>query len=144
MADEPRTAEDALEERFWDKCAAIQPALKLPGYWETLNINCLNWADEVTVSQFWRTAREREPDWSRQFKQANSGNLLARNTGIPGFSAKETPRIKEKIVSFCGGRKRGYDPHKVWDKERAPVPILNDLVRTRVECQFMDGVQFFG
>lgn len=63
---------------------------------------------------------------------------------VPGFSAKTTKRIREKLVHEWIRAGCPADVTKFWPATGPPVPLINDLVRTRIECQFLDGVEFFG
>jgi len=63
------------------------------------------------------------------------------NPFLPNFAGKEAVRTREKIFDACS--KHDKPISEVWRREGPAVPQINDLVRTRVECQFLDGVEFF-
>lgn len=108
----------------------------VPGYWDALEENCKQWADEVGVSPFWKAARDRSATWASEFRSGQGGDLLAEE-GLPGFTGKTKERIHSKSYqASC------EDVSSVWPASGAPVPKLSDLVRTRIQCRFVDGVEF--
>src|SRR5712691_8015198 len=131
--------ERAIEE--WTlQVSARCPSVRTPGYWPTLEENCQNWAREVSVSQFWHKAKEMLPDWAAQFRAQTSGNLVPRQ-GLPDFKGKGMPRLQSKAYrdSAHDRGQKGLDdiwPHGVH------VPNLDDMVRARIECSYLDGVPF--
>lgn len=122
----------------WD---SHRKEISLPGYWSSLSENCEQWADDVSVSPFWKQFERNRSSWSNEFYQTRSGALLARDE-LPKFCGKKHPRIRSKLEKLLIDRPdiaMEYIP-----TVGPPVPRLNDLVRTRVECAFLDGVEFMG
>ena len=116
------------------------PETGLPGYWETLAENCDQWANEVTVSRFWKEAETCLPKWRTGFRAKFKGDLLT-GLSLPKFVGKEAKRIEEKISARCGS-----DPAEIealFPKGCDAIPRLNDLVRTRVSCRFVESVEYF-
>ena len=125
-----------------EEWAALRSELRIPGYWDTLSQNCAQWANEVDVCAFWSNFKKHRSAWSNEFHQKTGGALLARDQH-PTFCGKAHERIQTKITRLTSG-KVAQDSTEIWPTEGPPVPQLNDLVRTRVECQFVDGVEFIG
>ncbi|MCH8806410.1 MAG: hypothetical protein IH986_10015 [Planctomycetes bacterium] len=126
----------------WKKWAALRSELSIPGYWNSLTENCAQWASEVGVCGFWKDVEKHRKAWSNEFHQKTGGSLLAQDQ-LPQFCGKQWERIQTKIEQFTTG-KGANNPKEYWPAEGPPVPRLNDLVRTRVVCQFLDGVEFMG
>lgn len=126
----------------WEKWVPLRRELNTPGYWKNLTENCAQWADETSVCPLWKAFEKHRSAWSNEFHQQNGGSLLARDE-LPRFLGKAHERIQTKIAQLTSGQK-AQDPKKFWPQHGPPVPRLNDLVRTRVECQFLDGVEFIG
>lgn len=112
----------------------------LPGYWKCLEDNCRQWADEVFVSPFWKEFDETRSAWSNEFNHRTGGALLAANN-LPRFCGKGASRVKSKLVQLTTGPEK-TTINRYWPLTGPPVPQINDLVRTRIECQFLDGVEF--
>ena len=127
---------------FWEKWVILRPELTTPGYWNNLPENCAQWAREVNICPFWLEFARQRSAWSNEFHHATGGSLLTRDQ-LPQFYGKGHKRIQAKVEQLTTG-KRAKDPTRFWPTEGPPVPRLNDLVRTRVECQFLDGVEFIG
>jgi hypothetical protein len=59
---------------------------------------------------------------------------------LPDFSGKGADRTKAKLIRKCT-----EDPNFVREalgSSGPPLPRLSDLVRTRVSCKFLDGVEY--
>jgi hypothetical protein len=67
--------------------------------------------------------------------QRQGGELLS-SSKLPEFNAKGVPRIRQKLLNALSNKKL------VFPADGPPVPILNDLVRTRIPCLYVDGVEF--
>ncbi|MFH0980320.1 MAG: hypothetical protein V2A79_02120 [Planctomycetota bacterium] len=132
---------------IWENWTCLRSELGIPGYWRSLTENCAQWAEETSVCPFWKEFDKRRSAWSNEFYQRTRGPLLA-GVELPKFCGKGHDRIRTKIEQFTSGEKtEGERAEKVkefWPADGPPVPRLNDLVRTRVECQFLDGVEFIG
>jgi len=118
----------------------FRPELAVPGYWDTLEENCSQWAQEVSVSPFWNAAKEKLGPWIADYRSQTGGDLLAQ-PGLPSFQGKGSARIQTKL--YDSHRREGSNPAIAFSSVGPPVPILNDLVRTRVNCKFIDGVEYF-
>ena len=115
------------------------PLIKIPGYWDSLVENCENWAAEVSNNKLWNEIKKLLPDWKSEHRKV-TGNPLLSVEGLMDFTHKGKRRILTKIInkvktdeSFKNIALGTSDP---------PIPQLNDLVRTRISCQYIDGVEF--
>lgn len=146
-ADQPASDQDCANvplqdrTRFWAAVDKLRPEIALAGYWEALQRNCDQWATELSIAPFWKSVRELQPSWSNDFQRKTSGALLA-GPQIPDFVGKKVDRIKEKLFQDWLRANRPADVTSFWPSTGPPVPLINDLVRARVECQFLDGVEF--
>lgn len=131
------------QKEFWEASRKIQPDLTLAGYWDALQKNCDQWAVELSVAPFWTAVKKRQSMWSNEFQRKTSGALLA-VPGVPDFKGKRTQRTREKLIVDWVRSSSEAQITKFWPASGPPVPLINDLVRTRIECQFLDGVEFFG
>lgn len=110
------------------------PHIKAPGYWDVVSENCTQWARELSVQNFWLNVGRQAPTWDGEFKSSfNGGSLLARP--LESFVGKSAASIKSKVLRHANV---GFN-----DAGDYPVPKLNDLIRTRVICAYLDGVEFF-
>jgi hypothetical protein len=139
----PTSVQLSNQEKFWEASKAIQPYITLAGYWEALQKNCDQWAIELSIAPFWTAVKQRQSMWSNEFQRKTSGALLA-NPGIPDFAAKKAKRVREKLLLDWIHAGRPAEVTEFWPSTGPPVPLINDLVRTRIECQFLDGIEFFG
>ena len=132
-------AEEIVGGEVWERCAKIRPEILVPGYWDALQRNCEQWADEISVCPFWKAVKKEAPAWGKAFAEKTGGGELSAQPDLPTFLGKGSKRIKEKIVSSVSQN----SPESFWSAKGAPVPLLNDLVRVRIQCQFLDGVEFY-
>lgn len=126
--------------RTFDDWAELRPEIRVPGYWDNLTENCEQWASEVSVCPLWKAFDKHRPAWRTEFHQQTGGALLVSDE-LPQFCGKKHKRIQTKLRQLETGKapKKAAD---MWPSEGPPVPRLHDLVRTRVKCQFLDGVEF--
>ena len=130
----------AARGKTWTKIATERYSeIGVPGFWSNLESNCAQWAREVSISPFWSAARESLPKWRNEFRSKCGGDLLAA-PGLPDFVGKGEKRILEKIESRFAADANSID--EILPESAAPIPGLSDLVRTRVPCRFIDGVEF--
>lgn len=126
--------------RWLDALSAAVPEVGTAGYWENLESQCDVWAREVTVSAFWEQTANDLLRWRTEFHSVFRGDLLA-TQDLPQFQGKRSERIRQKIQQKCEAD--GNQVGVLFPAGRAPVPLLTDLVRTRVQCRFVEGVEFF-
>lgn len=130
---------ETKEAQWLDDLAQRRSEVAVPGYWKTIADNCAQWAPEVSAGPYWARARSMLDRWRTEYRLLTGADLLVK-VGLPDFLSKPENSIKEKLFRRCQERSHYIDiavPQK-----GPPIPRLGDLVRTRVECQFIDGVEF--
>jgi hypothetical protein len=119
--------------------ASKRDELRLPGYWENLAENCHSWAGELSAGPFWRRAESDLSQWRTEYLNA-TGAILLGSSELPPFASKSRAGIQDKI---CRNWKRIPEFHdRLFSPSGPPIPNLSDLVRTRLTCPYIDGVQF--
>ena len=134
-----QTAKKLPEDEFFSALAIKRPELVLPGYWDTLGTNCDQWAAELTVSPFWRQATTELPRWRQEFRDKQAAELLSQSE-LPKFQGKSVVSIRSKL--WRRGRTKSTFVDEAFSAAGAPIPALPDLVRTRIVCRYLDGVEF--
>jgi len=127
------------EEEWIRQLAELHPDARLPGFWTNVAQNCATWADELTAGPFWRTAAQRLDAWRAEYREKRGADLLIQ-IGLPPFVSKPEGSIRDKLFRHCK-RKDDYI-RKAFEPGGPPIPRLGDLVRTRVVCRYIDGVEF--
>jgi len=134
------TPRSELKEADWlRELAALRPEVRLPGYWKNLAENAARWAAELTVGPFWTEAKNRLDQWRTEYRALTEADLLLQ-PGLPDFVSKPETSIRDKLFRRCKD-----DPEyvqKALAGEGPPIPRLGDLVRTRISCRYIDGVEF--
>lgn len=134
LADNPLYQKQELLEKLPNSC-------RIPGYWETLASNTDDWAPLITASRFWRAANTELEGWNKEYRREHGG-LLYKHKELPPFVGKSLHRIKEKTIEkIKRAPEHEMEIKRLFDS-KAPVPRLEDLVRVRLETQFLDGVPF--
>jgi hypothetical protein len=130
----------SLERSAAAELANYCPESTVPGYWDTLETNAHEWAEQVSVSSFWKKVQESLPAWNAGFRKGTAAALMEGGQ-MPSFCAKGSGRTREKVYNKV---KNGSadDLKNLFPMKGAAVPCINDLVRTRVPCLFLDGVEF--
>lgn len=115
----------------------LRPEFLNPGFWDILDANCSQWAADISSGFFWAEAKKQLPHWRAEYRVLTSSDLLA-NLELPTFVSKPSQSIQNKLL-----RK-----HKLQSLQESiptvgpPVPIIGDIIRTRIKCQYIDGVEF--
>ena len=139
MGQQPDRAK--LTESEWlDELKKRHSMVAVPGYWDAVATNCARWADELLVGPFWAEVKKLIDQWRSEYKQETGSDLLAQ-PGLPNFCGKSSDSIKRKLFRRC--RSEADYIEKALPKSGAPIPRMGDLVRTRVICRYIDGVEFF-
>ena len=132
--------EFAKPETDWlAKLAEIRSELSIPNYLGVLAKNGEIWAQEISVGPFWNTANNRLTQWRTEYRSLVGSDLLPQ-PDLPDFENKSESSIREKIVRLCKNNQENLS--SIIAKDGPPIPKLNDIVRTRVACRFIDGVEF--
>jgi ppGpp synthetase/RelA/SpoT-type nucleotidyltranferase len=114
----------------------------LPNFWTLLEQNAARWCPKVAASDFWLDVAARLERWKNDYYNEKGDSLFPTENPLPGFVPKSAASIQSKAF-----RSRELAEHVdcvlgVWPKGISPVPRLNDLVRTRIVCPYLDGTQF--
>lgn len=136
---EKKRISEIKESEWLEELREIRSEVGIPGYWETLEENCAQWSKDITVCPFWTEANEHLSHWISEYRLQERGNLLLQ-PGLPNFEGKEIKRTLNKLYE-----KRCENENfknEVFLKDGPPIPKLNDLVRTRIACLYVDGVEF--
>jgi ppGpp synthetase/RelA/SpoT-type nucleotidyltranferase len=117
-------------------CEKVHPQTGTPDYWTIVESNVVQWAKGVTVAQFWSdTGRELEK-WRTEYR-AQTGSTLLSQAKLPEFVAKSKESTIEKL-------QRKYSNAEAQNAftDGYPIPRIGDLVRVRLTCSYLDGVEF--
>jgi hypothetical protein len=114
---------------------------RVPGYWENLAQNSTDWAHIVSAHSLWREAQGELEKWKKEYRRKNGGTLY-KSSKFPDFVGKSHARIREKIIEKISRSEDSGKEVKRLFNQSVPVPQLEDLVRVRLETQFLDGVPF--
>lgn len=128
----------SIEDWLKGLCAK-RSELLIPGYWGNIEENCEQWAEEVSVNPYWLKASSSLKEWIKEYRKKTEGALLTK-IGFPKFNGKKEHRIKSKLYNRHQ-QDSTFIPLEL-SKDKPPIPKLNDLVRTRISCQYFDGVEF--
>lgn len=115
------------------------PDTRRPGYWDLLGDNCDQWASDITAGNYWRNVKQQLQSWKNEFRTLTGDSLLTERN-LPNFGSKSVKSIKGKL--YREGRKDEKYKDEVFDEGTPPIPKINDLVRTRISCRYIDGVEF--
>jgi hypothetical protein len=144
MSDE-HSAHRAGEQRATDSVDSVPAGLPaecaIPGYWDTLASNTDDWAPIITAGPLWRDIGSSLEGWKKEYRRENGG-VLFKGASLPPFVGKSAARIKEKVFDrISKSSDPGLEAKSIFDQV-APIPRIEDLVRVRLETQFLDGVPF--
>jgi hypothetical protein len=128
------SSEQCSERPLWDR----YPVLAQPGYWTLLEENARAWANEVTAGPFWSEAKKRLDSWRIEYRSKSMDALLARLAGLPPFGYKEWTSCERKLRMKCC-RDGSFVPVSDGYPQ---IPQIHDLVRTRIVCKYIDGVEY--
>ncbi len=131
-----RTPADAETE--WLSLLGKQfPITTTPGYWSTVADNAETWARELAGGSFWTAASARFNQWRTEYHGKKGADLFL-SANLPSFVAKSEKSIKEKLY-----RRYLKDRDSLETCISNDLPDIGDLVRARVVCNYIDGVEFF-
>lgn len=127
--------------RVMDQEFKLPSECNVPGYWDTLASNTEDWAPMITAGPFWRNANTQLESWKKEYRRLFNG-ILYKGPELPTFVGKSAGRIKEKVFQrIRQSEDADREIKRIFD-QTTPVPRLEDLVRVRIETQFLDGVPF--
>lgn len=117
-------------------CAELHPQTAKPDYWTIIESNVNQWAKELTVSSFWSQTGRDLDKWRTEYHAATGSTLLSQ-ARLPDFVPKSKDSIANKL-------QRKYPRDKLKDAftGKYPIPNIGDMVRVRLTCSYLDGVEF--
>jgi len=131
----------------WDP--AIVPSLadapdlvRSPGYLGALADNATEWAHAISAGRFWRSVKAQLPIWTDEYCNRHGGTELV-DGPLSNFCAKSASSIQDKIRRATKPplESSRSKPMEIF-KDGSLVPSINDLVRCRVACTYLDGATF--
>jgi ppGpp synthetase/RelA/SpoT-type nucleotidyltranferase len=136
----PSPSKKANPKAEWlQQLAEIRPEVRVPGFWRGIAENSATWAAEVSAGPFWKEAERRLEQWRTSYRLETDAALLAR-AGLRQFDSKSAESIEDKLFRRCTTDKEYLQ--KAIEKSGPPIPQIEDLVRTRIPCRYIDGVDF--
>ena len=117
----------------------IRSEFRYSDFMHVLETNAATWAQEISVGPFWTAAAERLSQWRTEYTSVVGSSLLPM-PGLPIFQGKSESSIRDKLIRLCEGDSENLI--KVVPLVGPPIPKMHDLVRTRVICSYIDGVEF--
>jgi hypothetical protein len=117
-------------------CAELHPQTGIPNYWSIVESNVIQWAKDLTVSPFWSDTASELDKWRTEY-HAVTGSTLLSQAKLPDFVSKSKESIIDKL-------QRKYPIDQIQDAFEGdyPIPKIGDLVRVRLTCSYLDGVEF--
>lgn len=139
MANPPKKTATDEEDAWLSALGARFPDMSTPGYWTLVAKNAETWAGELSAGQFWTEAKKKLDQWRTEYR-ADTGSELFVGVALPQFVSKSEKSIKEKLF------RRYLNNNSTFGKSITSVgpllPAIGDLVRTRLICSYIDGVEF--
>ena len=124
---------------WFAKLAEIRKEFSNPNFLGVLAKNGETWAQEISVGPFWTTANNSLTQWRTEYRSLVGSDLLLQPS-LPDFRNKSESSIRDKILRLC--KKNRDNLSNIITVDGPPIPNLNDIVRTRVACRYIDGVEF--
>jgi hypothetical protein len=127
---------EMTEEQWLERVGEARSEILVPGYWANLATNCEAWARELSAGPFWSATETKLDQWRGEYRSSTAGDLLS-NPGLPAFVAKPEASARDKTF-----RRYKEKLDAAFPSQGVPIPRIGDLVRTRIVCRYMDGVEF--
>ena len=124
---------------WFAKLAEIRSEFSIPNYLGVLAKNAETWAQEISVGPFWTTANNKLTQWRTEYRSLVGSDLLPQ-PNLPEFVSKSESSIRDKVAKLCKHHQDNLS--SVVATDGPPIPKLNDIIRTRVACRYIDGVEF--
>ena len=139
-------------EEWWEKACEDIPQLRnrrLEDYFENVEGLSCKWANKtIPESHIWGQVRNEAKQWEKEYNNEIGYTLFEDRSQFDKFDYKKREKIANKSYR-CSliDKGRAVDPKIMWniDKYGTKIPnleVLNDLVRTRITCEWQDGVIF--
>jgi hypothetical protein len=124
-------------ENIQNSLSKLRAEYSTPGFWQNIDVNSRQWAADISVGFFWAEVNRRLPDWHAEYKTLTGSDLIS-GLELGGFVHKSTKSILNKLSRY----ELKNELIKYIPTEGPPIPQIGDLVRTRIKCQYIDGVEF--
>lgn len=139
MVSRPKSTDKEID--WLSRLGEIRQEFSIPHYPRILAENAETWAQEISVGPFWTVTKDKLAQWRTEYKFRIGADLLPR-PDLPNFESKAEDAIQDKLIRLC--KLNEADLSNVIAADGPPIPKLNDLVRTRIACRYIDGVEFLG
>ena len=103
--------------------------------WDVLDDLLDKWTEQIKTSFLWQQFRKDQPKIERGYKELKERNLALNSIS---WQRKSIDSIKGKLYRDFKSGKKVKD---LWNYHKG-IPKLNDLIRTRIVCRYMDGVPY--
>lgn len=133
----PKAAECTLEGML-EELSSLRADFALPGYWEALEANCEQWASDISAGFLWNEVNRRLAHWRSEYRAETNSDLLS-SIDLPRFVAKPRKSVIEKLFRHYKAKK---PLREIIPLDGPPIPLIGDLVRNRIRCVYIDGVEF--
>ena len=137
MVSRPKSKDPEVD--WLAKLGEIRQEFAIPHYPRILAENSETWAQEISVGPFWTLTKSRLAQWRTEYKSLTGADLLSR-PDLPNFESKTEDGIRDKLVRVS--KRNEDDLSNVVATDGPPIPKFNDLVRTRIACRYIDGVEY--
>jgi hypothetical protein len=121
---------------WYEACAKVYPQTGSPDYWKIVESNVIQWAKDLTVSSFWSDTGGALDKWRTEYRGITGSTLLSQ-VKLPDFVPKSKESITDKLE-----RKYPVDQLEGAFLGEYPIPNIGDMVRVRLTCSYLDGVEF--
>ena len=137
MVSRPKSLDSEIN--WLAKLGEVREEFLIPDYPKILAENTDTWANEISAGPFWTRTKRSLTQWRTEYKSLIGADLLPR-PDLPDFQGKTEGGIRDKLTRLC--RTHQDNLSQVVAEKGPPIPRLNDLVRTRMACRYIDGVEF--
>jgi len=129
-------------QRLKEHCEKLE-AIK---YWTLIAEGAEVCARIATVNTFWASAEKNLGNWAEEYRKLGKEDLFNPPFKLPAFTSKSAASIKNKIQRVGKSMDKSFAllsaPGADGSASLLQFPILDDLVRVRVVCRYLDGVSF--
>lgn len=125
------------EKNWMDAAGEKFPLTLESGYWKIIESNIFQWATEASSNPLWTAASRELSKWQTEYVTRTRARLLSQ-VSLPAFVPKSCESIQDKISRKFFAKRDATDLFS----GAFPVPMLGDLVRTRIRCNYIDGVDY--
>ena len=120
-----------------DRWAKDFPPTGGSDYWNIIDSNVKQWAKDVTIAPFWSEAGKELEKWRTEYR-AETGSTLLSQASLPDFVPKSVGSSIDKLDRKFS---KSEDSNHAFTSGY-PIPNIGDLIRVRLTCSYLDGVEF--